>query len=50
MKDDVYPKLCEHMNQALVGAPKTEEFLEILRLRFTAISESLNRINHVESS
>ncbi|MBA3035683.1 MAG: hypothetical protein FP814_04235 [Desulfobacterium sp.] len=35
MKEDIYSALCEHMNKSLVAAPKTDEFIEILRIRFT---------------
>lgn len=35
MSEDVYVRLCHRMNEHPVGAPETEEFLEILRSFYT---------------
>ena len=35
MTEEVYEKLCEHLDEQIIGAPKSSAFLSILKILFT---------------
>ena len=58
MENDIYMDLCRHLNTYPIGAPLSDEIIEILRLKFTPEEAKLalflhlipQTINHIAES